>query len=97
LEHLHELINGIKPKRPAGTFRIFLQEKAKKYELKDLQDGKQKWNELKEEEKGEYLKKSHTLSLAYKYKKMIFEKKIRKIRPKKPPSSLGFFMKEKKG
>ena len=39
MEHLHELINGIKPKRPAGTFRIFLQEKAKKYELKDLQDG----------------------------------------------------------
>ena len=33
--HIYEIIHGIKPKRPAGAFRIFLQEKAKNKELHD--------------------------------------------------------------
>ena len=97
LTHIYEIIHGIKPKRPAGAFRIFLQEKAKNKELHDLKEGKEMWDKLSEDEKEAYLKKSHTLRLAYKYKKMIYNKKIKKVMPKKPPTAFGFFLKEKKG
>ena len=30
LQDIYELVNGVKPKKPAGAFRVFLQEKAKK-------------------------------------------------------------------
>ena len=95
--HIYEIIHGIKPKRPAGAFRIFLQEKAKNKELHDIKEGKEMWDKLSEDEKESYLKKSHTLRLAYKYKKMIYNKKIKKMMPKKPPTAFGFFLKEKKG
>ena len=77
-EHLHdvyELINGIKPKKPAGAFRVFLQEKAKEKTLHNLKEGKEMWNKLSEDEKEHYLKKAHTCQLSYKYKKMIYIKK----------------------
>lgn len=41
--------------------------------------------------------KSHRLFLAYKYKKMIYNKKIKKILPKKPNGPYQIFLKEKKG
>ena len=97
LQNVYELVHGIKPKRPAGAFRVFLQEKAKAKELHSLQEGKDLWEKLSEDEKEAYLKKSHTLRLAYKYKKMIYNKKIRKILPKKPANAYGQFLKEKKG
>ena len=75
LQHIWELVNGVKPKRPAGAFRIFLQEKAKEKALKSIDDGKKLWAKLSEEEKEKYLKKAHTCRLAYQYKKMIYEKK----------------------
>ena len=53
------------------------------------------WDKLSEDEKESYLKKSHTLKLAYKYKKMIYDKKIKKILPKKPATAYGYFLKEK--
>ena len=97
LQDIYELVNGIKPKRPAGAFRVFLQEKAKEKVLHSLQQGKEMWNKLSEDEKETYLKKAHTCRLAYKYKKMIYNKKIKKILPKKPATAYGFFLKDKKG
>lgn len=97
LQHIWELVNGVKPKRPAGAFRIFLQEKAKEKALKSIDDGKKLWAKLSEEEKEKYLKKAHTCRLAYQYKKMIYEKKIKKVLPKKPANAYGYFLKEKKG
>lgn len=97
LQDIYEIIHGIKPKRPAGAFRIFLQEKAKNNELKDIYDGHEKWRILSEDEKEEYLIKSHRCRLAYRYKKMIYNKKINKILPKKPLTALNIFYKEKQG
>lgn len=97
LEDIYEIVHGIKPKRPAGAFRIFLQEKAKKNEIKSLNDGKEMWNNLSEEKKEEYLTKSHRCLLAYRYKKMLYYKKIKKILPKKPRGALQQYLKEKKG
>ena len=92
LYHIYEIIHGVKPKRPAGAFRIFLQEKAKNKELHDIKEGKELWDKLSDDEKDAYLKKSHTLRLAYKYKKMIYNKKIKRVMPKKPPTAYGFFL-----
>ena len=38
LQNIYELVHGMKPKRPAGAFRVFLQEKAKKKELHSQED-----------------------------------------------------------
>lgn len=97
LQDIFEIVNGVKPKRPAGAFRIFLQEKAKNGEIKSLKDGNEMWKRLNEEEKEEYLIKSHRCLLAYRYKKMIYKKKIKKILPKRPLLPLQMFLKEKKG
>ena len=94
---IFEIVNGVKPKRPAGAFRIFLQEKAKNGEIKNLNDGHEMWKRLSEEEKEEYLTKSHRCLLAYRYKKMIYNKKIKKCLPKKPLKPIQIFLKEKKG
>ena len=97
LQDLYEITHGVKPKRPAGAFRIFLQEKAKNNEIKTLSDGQELWKKLTEEQKEEYLKKSHRCQLAYKYKKMIYVKQIKKMLPKRPGSAYNYFLKEKKG
>ena len=97
LQDIYEIVHGIKPKRPAGALRIFLQEKAKNNEIKSLADGQEMWKKLTEEEKEEYLKKSHRCLLAYKYKKMIYNKKLKKFLPKKPKGAMFQFLKEKKG
>ena len=97
LKDIYDIVHGIKPKRPAGAFRVFLQEKAKSGDLKSLNSGHEMWKQLNEEEKEEYLKKSHRCLLAYRYKKMIYQKKIKKLYPKKPKSALQQFLKEKKG
>ena len=97
LQDIYELVNGVKPKKPAGAFRIFLQEKIKEKTIHNIQEGKELWYKLSEDEKEKYLKKAHTCRIAYKYKKMIFNKKIRKILPKKPGNAYAQFLKEKKG
>ena len=65
--------------------------------MKSIYDGKELWGRLTDEEKNEYLKKSHKLVLAYKYKKMIYKKKIKKMLPKRPLNAFLIFIKEKKG
>lgn len=97
LQDLFELVNGIKPKRPAGAFRVFLQEKAKEKVLHSIQEGKELWDQLSEDQKDKYLKKAHIYRIAYKYKKMIYDKKIKKILPKRPGNAFAQFLKDKKG
>ena len=97
LREIYELVNGVKPKKPAGAFRVFLQENANKKVFHSLKEGKELWDKLSEEEKDNYLKKAHRIKLAYKYKKMIYEKKIKKILPKRPGNAYAQFLKDKKG
>ena len=97
LKDIYDIVHGIKPKKPAGAFRIFLQEKAKNNEIKSLKEGQDMWKKLTEDQKEEYLAKSHRCLLAYKYKKMLYNKKIKKMLPKKPKGPLQQFLKEKKG
>ena len=84
LNDIFELINGIKPRLPSGPYSIFIKEKLKENEINDLNEGKKLWKQLNEDEKEIYLKKAHRLKLAYQYKKMIYNKKIRRFLPKKP-------------
>ena len=97
LQDLYEITHGVKPKRPQGAYRIFLQEKAKNNEIKSLNHGQELWKKLSEEEKEEYLNKSHRCQLAYKYKKMIYKKQIKKFLPKKPGPPINQYLKEKRG
>ena len=97
LKDIFDLVNGVKPKRPAGAFRCFLQEKAKEKALHNINEGKELWNKLSDDEKEKYLKKSHKCKLAYIYKKMIYNKRIKKILPKRPANAYGQFLKDKKG
>ena len=94
--NIYCITKGIKPKKPTGAFRIFLQEKAKKKELKNIKDGLDMWKELKEEQKEEYLFKFHKVLLAYKYKQMLYKKQIRKQLPKKPRGAFNIFLASKK-
>ena len=97
LRDIYDIVHGIKPKKPTGAFRIFLQEKAKNNEIKSLKEGQEMWKKLSEDQKEEYLTKSHKCLLAYRYKKMIYNKKIKKMLPKRPKGPLQQFLKEKKG
>ena len=97
MKDIFELTHGIKPKRPLGAYKIFLQEKAKNGEIKSLFEGKEMWEKLSNEQKDDYLVKAHKCKIAYIYKKMIYKKKIKKIMPKKPGSAFAQFLKEKKG
>ena len=97
LQDIYEITHGVKPKRPKGAFRIFLQEKAKNNEIKTLSHGHELWKNLSEDEKEEYFKKSHRCQLAYKYKNMIYKKQIKKMLPKKPGGAINQYLKEKKG
>ena len=97
LREIYELVNGVKPKRPAGAFRVFLQENARKKAFKTLKEGKALWEKLSEDEKDAYLRKAHRIKLAYKYKKMIYDRKIKKILPKRPANAYAQFLKDKKG
>ena len=97
MKDIFELTHGIKPKKPLGAYRIFLQEKAKNGELKTLQEGREMWEKLSQEQKDDYLAQAHKCKIAYIYKKMIYKKKIRKMMPKKPGNAFAQFLKEKKG
>ena len=97
MRDIFELTHGVKPSRPLGAYKIFLQDKAKNDELKSLQHGKELWDKLSQDEKDEYLVKAHKLKIAYIYKKMIYKKRIKKLMPKRPGGAVQQFLKEKKG
>ena len=97
MRDVFELTHGIKPKRPLGAYKIFLQEKAKNDELKSLKQGRDLWDKLSSDEKDAYLVKAHKYRIAYIYKKMIYKKRIKKLMPKRPGGALQQFLKEKKG
>ena len=82
-----------KPVRNRTAFMIYLHENKNKIDKKNcimsLKNIGKLWKKLSEDEKQEYVKKSHACTLAYRYKKMIYEKKIRKMLPKKPITALG--------
>ena len=44
LQDIYEITHGIKPKRPKGAYRIFLQEKAKNNQIKSLAHGHELWH-----------------------------------------------------
>ena len=75
LYDLYEFLHGLNPKQPKGAFNIFIQEQIKNNEFKSFPDSKDLWNKLSEDEKEIYLLKSHSRQLAYRYKKMIYNKK----------------------
>ena len=97
IRNLYEAINGIKPKKPAGALRIFLQMKAQKNEINSINEGINLWKRLSNDEKEEFLTMSHNYYLAYKYKDLLFKKKIKRIFPKKPLGPFQFFLVDKKG
>lgn len=97
LADIFEVVNGIKPKRPAGAFKLFLQEKAKNNEIKSLEECGVLWDKLNEDQKEEYYLKAHRCQLAYRYKEMIYKKKIKKMLPKRPRGAFQQFLKEKRG
>ena len=97
IREIYEMVNGIKPKRPMGAYKIFLSEIAKEGKLKKknpLTEGKKLWNELSEEEKEDYLKKSKRIKLTYEYKKMLYKQKVKESRPKKPFSAYTSFCRD---
>ena len=97
IRNLYEAINGIKPKKPAGALRIFLQIKAQKKEINSIEEGIKLWKQLNDDEKDDYLTMSHNYYLAYKYKDLLYRKKIKRIFPKKPFGPFQFFLIDKKG
>ena len=97
IRNIYDAIYGVKPKTPSGALRIFLQLKARKGEIKSINEGMVLWNKLSINEKEHYLKISHKYYLAYKYKELLHQKKIRRIYPRKPTGPFQFFLSEKKG
>lgn len=66
-------------------------------QINSINDGIKIWNSLEINEKEKYLRISHKYYLAFKYKDLIYQKKIRRIFPRKPFDAFQFFLNEKKG
>ena len=97
LYDLYDAIHGITSKTPSGALRIFLQEKSISNQINSIKEGKKLWGKLSIDEKDIYLKKCHMQFLAYKYKELIYNKKISRFIPKKPISPFQIFITERKG
>ena len=96
LLNIFYIINGVKPKIPAGALRLFLQIKVKENSISSVKEGIEKWNILDENEKDKFLKLSHNYYLSYKYQELLYNKKINKFLPKKP-NLFNLYLKDKKG
>lgn len=97
---IYEIEHGIKPKRPAGAFKLFMQEMSKegKFEGKNaFKETRKLWEKLSEEEKEKYLTQSHRLRLCYFYKKIQFKIFMRKNFPSKAKSAYNIFTSELNG
>ena len=96
LLNIYYIINGVKPKAPAGALRLFLQIKVKENAISSINEGIKLWENLNDQSKEYYLKLSHNFYLANKYQEMIYNKKINEMIPKKP-NLFQTFLSEKKG
>ena len=96
-----EIIHGIRPKRPAGAYKIFLSEKAKegcfKGKVNIFKEGKKLWENLSEDVKNSYLKKARKIKLCYIYRRLLYRKNIKNLLPKKPPNAFNLFFISLKG
>ena len=97
IRDIYDAIHGICTKSPSGALRIFLQEKAYNGEIKSIEEGKNLWIKLSEDKKEIYLSKCHLQFLAFKYKELIYNKKIKRFLPKKPCSPFAAFIQFNKG
>jgi len=75
---------------------IFFKEKIKEKTFTNFYEAAELWKKLSEDEKQEYVKKSHACTLAYRYKKMIYEKKNKKNASQKTYNCFGYINKRKK-
>ena len=57
------MVYGIKPKKPVGAYKIFLQKLICEGRINSINEGEKEWNNLDKERKEEYLKLSHRLML----------------------------------
>lgn len=90
----YEIEHGIKPKRPAGAIRLFIQQMSKEGKLaggNGLKIGLKLWKDLKEEDKEKYLNQSHRQQLLYKYKKNMFNQSQKKHFKTKARSAYNIF------
>jgi hypothetical protein len=98
---LFEIVNGIRPKRPAGAYKIFLSEKAKegifKGKVNVYKEGRKLWENLNEDDKNSYLRKARRIKLCYLYRKILYKKNIKHLLPKKPSSAYSCFLNSIKG
>lgn len=94
---IYELVNGIKPKKPAGAYRLFMLDLVEQKKFRDFRDTHEQWGRLSKAEKDEYLKKSHRIHVAYRFKMIMYEKRVRKMMPKRPPNAFGLYLHEKRG
>ena len=97
LYDIYEAIHGINTKTPPGALRIFLQEKAYNNEISSINEGKILWENLSTEQKEIYLNKCHSQFLAYKYKELLINKKIKRFLPRKPKSPFTIFLRHTAG
>ena len=98
---LYEIVHGIRPKRPAGAYKIFLSEKAKeglfKGKVNVYKEGRKLWENLNEDDKNSYLRKARRIKLCYLYRKILYKKNIKHLLPKKPSSAYSCFLNSIKG
>ena len=59
LKDLSDIIKGVKPKKPAGAFLMFLQEKVKNNEITSKNQGLELWDKLTIDQKEKNFEKSH--------------------------------------
>ena len=97
IRDIYDAIHGIRVKTPSGALRIFLQEKAVKGEINNIKEGINKWSNLSVDEKEVYLSKCHIQFLSFKYKQLLYDKKIKRFLPNKPGSPFSIFIRKNKG
>ena len=66
-------------------------------EIHSIDEGRLKWKKLNNDIKSKYYLIYNRRKLAYEYKKIMYNKKIKKFMPKKPGGPVQFYIKDKKG
>lgn len=86
LRDLYDMISGEAPKRPVGSFGLFLAEKAGDINVTDkeniIKKVRELWVDLPQSEKEDYERKHKAISLKYEIKKAEYLKHRRALKPK---------------